>query len=383
METNNKKNKYIFPMSVFFLLLLIEIIVISSGISFYFYITGKKNVNDIEKYTLSYSKTLAESFSRISDSCYKNRNFNPLRDLFHKKIESDTIDEAFFVLKNGKLVVHSNTKTKRKLKGNIANDEMSYNIDMILAPLNKRNRQLTFSNYNIIGETIPFNRKQKELIGKYVYKNINSNGWIFTKATFSGKHPIGTVNFIISKKRIHDSILYHYTKAKSNIAIGLFVSFFISLVVSVYVMFRYKNKSIQTYARKSMENQIDPENIEIDISENISVEDEIITPDSQINDDLDFILDEPLDEELVLEDDSDEPEMEFDFSINEDGKIEFDNEYITVEYLGEIDEEESSDEAPAIKKLESDGSLIARVISSESINPEMIKDAIPLERKGR
>ncbi len=377
MEGKTGKNRYIFPLSVFFLILIMEALLISFGIGFYFYITGKKNINDIEKYTMGYSRTLAESFAKVSEFCYKKHDFTALRDLFHKKIEADMIDEAFFVLGNGKLVVHSNTKTKKNLKGNIANDEISYNIDMILAPLKKNDSRLSFSNYNIIGREIPFNRKQKELIGKYIYKNINSNGWLFTKAIFQNRKPAGTVNFITSKKRIHDSLSFYIKKAKNNIAMGLFVSFFFSLVISVYVMIRYMKNDNAVTAVTIPEIKTEPEDIVIDFGE--TGEDEIISPvhDPRHNG-IDLEVDEPFDETVIHENEEPENQIpEFDLSLD-DADVYPDSEYITVEYLGEIDDEDLETETHTEKR-----GVLAQVIPIDRINTDLIRDAIPLERKAK
>jgi hypothetical protein len=202
-EKNRKKlRKWIFPIGIFILLFLTETIIGSVAALTYLYLDGKKGIERIEKYTVNYSMTMAEAFARVAELSYKTKNYSSLKTLFHEKIEENTIDEAFFILGDGKLIVHSNTTTEKNLMGNIANDEMSYNLDMILLPVTKKSTELFLSDYNIIDTQVPFSRQERESLHKYYYAGINSSGWLFTKGVFINGNPVGAVNFIISKERI-------------------------------------------------------------------------------------------------------------------------------------------------------------------------------------
>ncbi len=361
-QKNNKIKNFIFPLSVFFLILFIEIAVVSGGISFYFYLTGKKNIKDIEKYTVNYSKTLAESFSKVAAFCYGKKNYSDLRELFHEKIESDTVDEAFFVLKNGKIMAHSNSNTRKKLRGNIANDEMYYNIEMIMAPLRNKNNELVLSNYNITDKKIPFNRKERELIKKYLFENINSNGWLFSKGVLYRGKPIGTVNFIIGKARIHQAIHFFIKKAKSNIAKGLFLSFFIALIISIYVMMKYiKRSDMEEFNQISQTKEVKPK---LDKTE---------SPDSPAPAIYNFNNGEEI-PSIALESTSENSPIDSESSDMEEMEGIDEGDLITVEYLGELDES-TQKEYP--KKVQ----IMAQVMDPKSLSSISVKDAIPCHRR--
>ncbi|MFA5517684.1 MAG: hypothetical protein WDA74_00360 [Spirochaetota bacterium] len=367
--------KTAFPTGIFLLLFLIQIIASTAGITFYFYTSSKNSLADIEKYTLNYSKTLAEAFASVAELSYKDKNYSSLKSLFREKIEENTIDEAFFVLKNGSLIVHSNTTIEKKLRGNIANDEMSYNLELILQPVEKNSKELFFSNYNIINKKIPFNRSIRELIQKHLYTSINTSGWLFTKGVFFKNEPVGTVNFIVNKERIYSSIFAAAKEMKKIFTIALIASFFIAMIIALIIMFRLK-KNISVQEFKSSGNNDTPD---------------------------DFINEE--DREIILEDDysmelpeiSDYPQTrdiddlpDFEISFDEDNNLQKDekdsahieanegDEYITIELLGEIDEEEKT---PHITKS-AGTKIIASVVIDEGIAARKnIPDAIPVRKE--
>ncbi len=367
--------KTAFPTGIFLLLFLIQIIASTAGITFYFYTSSKNSLADIEKYTLNYSKTLAEAFASVAELSYKDKNYSSLKSLFREKIEENTIDEAFFILKNGSLIVHSNTTIEKKLRGNIANDEISYNLELILQPVEKNSRELFFSNYNIIDKKIPFNRSIRELIQKHLYTSINTSGWLFTKGVFFKNEPVGTVNFIVNKERIYSSIFAAAKEMKKIFTIALIASFLIAMIIALIIMFRLK-KNISVQEFKSSGNNDTPD---------------------------DFINEE--DREIILEDDysmelpeiSDYPQTrdiddlpDFEISFDEDNNLQKDekdsahieanegDEYITIELLGEIDEEEKT---PHITKS-AGTKIIASVVIDEGIAARKnIPDAIPVRKE--
>ncbi len=374
MAANKKQagRKTAFPTGIFLLLFLIQIIASTAGIGFYFYTSSKNSLADIEKYTLNYSKTLAEAFASVAELSYKDKNYFSLNLLFREKIEENTIDEAFFILKDGSLIVHSNTTTEKKLKGNIANDEMSYNLALILQPVEKNSRELFFSNYNIIDKKIPFNRSLRELIQKHLYSSINTSGWLFTKGVFYKNEPVGTVNFIVNKERIYSSIFAATEEIKKIFVIALIASFFIAIVIALIIMFRLK-KSISLKESKSSDYTIP-----YDLTHK---EDREIIPENDYSMELSEISDYPqakdadelpdfgisLDEDNILQKNKKDPAPKKSANTN--------NEYITIELLGEIDDEEKT---PHITKS-AGTKIIASVIIDEGIAARKnIPDAIPV-----
>ncbi|HOO72845.1 MAG TPA: hypothetical protein PK926_13905 [Spirochaetota bacterium] len=236
-----KITKKKFPLGIFLMLFIVQSLIASAGVVFYYYKTGLTKIQDMEKYRKSFSITLADAFAEVAELSHRSANYSKLKSLFKEKIGENIIDEAFFVLKNGTLIVHSNKNIEKSLHGNIANDEFSYNIDMILLPLKKKTREVIFTPYNIIGKIVPFNRQEKDLIKQYVYKDINTLGWLVTRGVYSGKKPLGTVNFLIYNEKIFDYIGEQIEKAKQSLIYSTAGAFVLSLIISLIVLIRYRS----------------------------------------------------------------------------------------------------------------------------------------------
>ncbi len=391
-----KIKRVIFPVGIFLLMFTAQSVIGTAGVLSYFFYSAKKNISEIEKYTTNYSKTMAEAFARVAEFSYTTKKYTSLITLFHEKIEENTIDEAFFVLNDGRLIIHSNTTTERELMWNIANDEMAYNIDMILLPVQTKNSDLIINNYNIINKTIPFSKRDRNLLKKYVYKNLTSTGWLFTKGIFPKGKPVGTVNFIISKDRIYSSIQSSIDQAKYYTFLVITVSIFLSFIVSLFVLFRYR--SIQKNALNSAEygyipSAADIEALSLKAAVRTEDEDEVMffPPDSNfIEPTMDFIVEDDFDDNVVEEDGTIVSLKSF-RSVNNADKINplikhdmenEEDEYITIELLGEI-ESETEDKLPEVLP-ETVKEYIAPVINlkdyKNSINKE-IRDAIPIRKK--
>jgi hypothetical protein len=389
-----KIKRVIFPVGIFLLMFIAQSIIGTAGVISYFFHSGKKNITEIENYTINYSKTMAEAFARVAEFSYSTKKYTSLKTLFHEKIEENTIDEAFFVLNDGRLIVHSSTTAEKELMWNIANDEMAYNIDMILLPVQTKSSDLLLKNYNIVNKTVPFKRDERDLLKKYVYKDLNSTGWLFTKGIFPRGKPAGTVNFIISKDRIYNSIQGSIDQAKYYTFLVITVSIFLSFFVSLFVLFRYR--TIQNNALNSSEYNYTPSAsgtslLSVKKADRTEIDDEVMffPPDSNfIEPTMDFIIEDDFDENIVEEDGTVVPAESFRSLRNTDKitplrKLDIESEedeYITVELLGEI---ESEDELPEILP-ETVKEYIAPVINlkdyKKSINKE-IRDAIPIRKK--
>jgi len=226
-------------MGLFFLLFFIESLIAGAAVLGYFVHTGRKTVADIEKYTRNYSIPLAEAFANVAELSF-GTSFAGLNTLFQEKIQQNIVDEAFFVMGNGKLVVHSSSVKAKELDGNIANDEFSYNLDIIMAPLNSRSRAVHFTDYHLINAKIPFGRDFRSLMKEYLYPSIDKTGWIATRAVFFRNIPVGTVNFIISKERIYSSLTALVSDSLRIFFISIAGCFALSLIISFIVMQRYR-----------------------------------------------------------------------------------------------------------------------------------------------
>ena len=253
-----------FPIGIFLLLLLLESVIVCASVTYYFYFTAQKRITEIEQYTRGYSVALAEAFAGMAELSHKKKEYGPLTDLFREKIGQNIIDEAFFVLIDGTLIAHSRKDIEDELKGNMANDEFAYNLDLILAPAQKAEKSAKFSNYNISGKEIPSfplpygtSREHRNLIKKYLYPDINKTGWLVSRAVFDKNNAVGTVNFIISKDRIYSFLNQHILETLWLYRIGLQGSIGLAFFISLVVLLRYR--SIQKKIMKSLEQVETPE----------------------------------------------------------------------------------------------------------------------------
>ena len=339
-----KKKRFV--IGIFLLLAVILSSFVVAGTYLYFVQVGKKRIYDIELYSKGYSKTLAEALSGVAELSYRNRNYRSLRKIMRKKIDEKFIDEAFFVKKNGKIIVHSNIDIQKKLLGNIANDEFYYNMDLILMPVTKKNKDLMFFDYNILNKKNRFNRNQRKYLKKYLYADINKLGWLITKGVFVRGKPVGTISFIISKDRIFDFIELHIKESLLILKFALIISFLFSLFVSLVVLFRFRG--IQ---------QKDIENRQILLTDNNIIQNKTIE-----------IMESTVKEKKVnnlIANQIVSP------NINDD-------ECITIEYLGEIDEDNSIYEDRIEVKNLTEMQVVN--IRKDENNLE-IKEAIPIKKR--
>ncbi|MDY6970258.1 MAG: hypothetical protein SVR08_16615, partial [Spirochaetota bacterium] len=168
-----KETRKRFSFLLFFITSLL-LLLFSAGVSIgYFYYVGKSRIKEIEDYTRDYSITLADAFTNVAELSYNRRNYSKLKILFQEKINKNIIDEAFFVLADGKIIAHTDKKTTKSLKGNIATDEFAYNLDLILYPLRIKSKQAQFFDYHIFNKEIPFSKDFKRIIKTYLYKKID------------------------------------------------------------------------------------------------------------------------------------------------------------------------------------------------------------------
>lgn len=364
-----------FPSAIFLVIFIIQLTAAAGGIFAYFYSDTKDSIADIEGYTVNYSKTMAEAFASVAELSYRTKNYSSLKSLFREKIEENTIDEAFFVLQNGTLIVHSNTTTEKRLRGNIANDEMSYNLDMILQPVKSGSRDLFFSNYNIIDQKIPFNRSEREIIQKYLYRDINTSGWLFTKAVFHKNKPVGSVNFIVDKGRIHNSIHGAIDNIQKSLLIASAAALAISFITALIIMIRFRKTAV--IIDNKPENEATGEDFlfEDDIDIPLDNDEEITAP---LLNSLDDETDETVDIDLSLQDEI----TPLSDDTYHDRSAADEDEYITIELLGELEDEPASH----AEKKQTGGSpgyrTIASVVVDDAViwNPE-IPDAIPVRKE--
>ncbi|OHD66054.1 MAG: hypothetical protein A2176_09855 [Spirochaetes bacterium RBG_13_51_14] len=244
----NRAKKKLFPFGIFFMLFFMESIIAAGAVFSYFLFAGTSRIAEIESNTRSYSIPLAEAFGSMAEMSYRTKRYARLRTLFRKKIGERIIDEAFFVLRDGRLIAHSDPVIEKNLKGNLASDEWAYNLDLILKPVYQKSREVFFTDYNFVSKPVPFDRWRRNLLKTYFYRNIDPSGWLVSRAVFGKKKPVGAVSFIISKERMYSFIAGHIIRCVRLLELSMAVAFVVSLLVSLVVLMRYRSIQKRTLA---------------------------------------------------------------------------------------------------------------------------------------
>ena len=354
-----KLKKKGFPIGIFLILFIFESLVVSGATLFYFVYVSKKEITIIEEFTKNDSITIAEASAGFAEIGLKTKSYKKLRLFFRKNIKGNLIDEAFFVLKNGSIIVHSDKEIEKELNGNIANDEFSYNTDLILKPVRTRSRDVLFTDYNIITKRVPFNRLERKLLKEYLYEKIDTVGWLVSKAVFEKRRPIGTVNFIIGKDRIYENIQKRYELSKMVLMYALGGAFAISFLISLIVFIRYRSiqKKTLLFSEESYE-----------MSKKQAVLSTIANEDHNLS----------------------EPEQLIEVNL-EDEKSTLEEESISIELMDEFDKE--NDDINTSESLFENSSITGKDETSTDIQPfvysdesivdtsKEIKDAIPIVKR--
>jgi hypothetical protein len=268
MPENKIKN--VIPVGIFLIVFLILLLLSAAISSAYFYFESINRITEIEGYTRNYSIPLAEAFANVAELSYKTKNLNKLQSLFREKINANIIDEAFFVLSDGKIIVHSDQGIEKELKGNIATDEFAYNLDMIMLPIWTKVNHAQFMDYHIYGENkkIPFTKEIIKLLKKYIYSKADVSGWLVTRAVNVNSKSIGCISFIISKDRIYKFLLEHFNITVKLSIILAILSFLISFTVSIIIFVRYKSINKRKYLAAAEDNIDKKENVSENIVDN-------------------------------------------------------------------------------------------------------------------
>ncbi|MBN2042048.1 MAG: hypothetical protein JW864_18575 [Spirochaetes bacterium] len=246
MKTKKKiKKRRVVPVGIFFILLIILGLFSAAVLSGYFYFEAKSRISDIEKAARDYLIPLAEASANLAELSYKNKNYFKLKQLFREKIEEEIIDEAFFVLSDGKIIIHSDREVEKDLKGNIATDEFAYNVDLIMLPVWSKTDNVQFMDYHIYDNDlkIPFRKDVTQLLKQYIYNKVDVPGWLVTRAVFHKEQGIGCVSFLVSKDRIYKFLLELFNNILNLSYIFAGISLGISFFISVVIFFRYSSLS--------------------------------------------------------------------------------------------------------------------------------------------
>lgn len=223
---------------VMFITLSILSVCLSGG---YFYLGGKRAVEEATENTRIYSLPLAEAVSDIAASCHEKKEYSRLKALFESDIFKKNIKEVFFVLADGRIIAHSDIDRLGKLNGNLSNDKKAYNTQKIFLPLKSKSADAQFLDYNISDVKIPFKKDKLKLLSGYINNKLEFTGWLVSKAVTIKGNGAGCVCFLIEKGRLYKSFEQIYKDAIYLLVVLFFISLLIASMVAVSVYVRYNS----------------------------------------------------------------------------------------------------------------------------------------------
>ncbi len=212
----------------------------SSGAIYYKYIHVKSDIAAFTSQVKNIAKTLISTYAQASERAYATRSNDQLLSLIEESKNIKGIKEVFLVLDDGKILAHSDTKKANELKGNIANDEFYYNIDMILYPHAQQSRELFIFDYFVPDLRLPFTTIVRKYIQQFLYKDINTNSWLVTKAVYDKGKSIGTINCIIVKTPIYDMMKHAYMELLFMLLIICGTALVFSVCTGIIVFIKQK-----------------------------------------------------------------------------------------------------------------------------------------------
>lgn len=227
-----------FPWGVLFVMLLLLATLSIAASAGYFYFTCTGAIRDIVDSTRKHSTELIEALGSVAEFSYARKSYGRLRLLLREKLKGSNGMVVFFTLADGSIKAHSSPEGEKAVDGNIAGDEFTYNRDQIFLPLAAKTGEVHFLEYNIISRSVPFDRRQRAFIKRFLYPAIGSTGWLATRAVYHRAKPVGTINFIISKDRVYSAITNTAAGTRRLLTLLLLGSLLVSLIVSLMVFLR-------------------------------------------------------------------------------------------------------------------------------------------------
>ncbi len=237
-----------FPWGVLFVMLLLLAALSIAAAAGYFYYTCSGAIRSTIDATRKHSTELIEVLGSVAEISHARKSYGSLRLLLREKIKGSNGMVAFFTLSDGSIMAHSSLEGEKAVAGNIAGDEFTYNRDQIFLPLTRRTNEVHFLEYNIIARSVPFDRRQREFIKRFLYPAIGSTGWLATRAVYSNGRPVGTFNFIISKDPVYSIITSTAAGTRKLLTLLLLGSLLVSLIVSLMLYLRMQRMPALAFA---------------------------------------------------------------------------------------------------------------------------------------
>jgi hypothetical protein len=235
------KIRILFPFGFFLSALLIFEGLALSGTVLFFYFNMKQDIRTMEREARTYLMPLLDVCARTAAIGSDADVSSALTPAFTEYQTKAMVYRAFFVKENGAILAHSNPAEIASLKNNIAHDEFTYNLDQIFLPLKMKEENPVFIDYYIPEIKLPFDKKKTAYIKKYVYDEVDKNGWLIAKAVFRNDKPYGLVAFILEKTPIYRAIQDQYTLALYWCTRTGILAAAAALLISCFMYLRYRS----------------------------------------------------------------------------------------------------------------------------------------------
>jgi hypothetical protein len=256
-----KNKRVIFPFGFFAISLVIFEAITVAATALIFFLLVKQDIRSVEKDARSYISPLVDLCAANASAGKDADITKTLTPLFADYQQKNLVYRAFFVKENGAILAHSDSYENEMLQHNIARDEFTYNIDQIFLPLKNGETVSYFTDYFIPDIKVPFSKNETGYIKKYIYPEIDKNGWLVTKAVFRDDKPFGVTAFILEKSEISRLILLRFEQFRfwgirsAGTAAGA------ALILSFFMLFRYNSlvkRGMSVSGEKQLEKTSEP-----------------------------------------------------------------------------------------------------------------------------
>ena len=259
-----------FPFGIFAVSIVLLAGGSAAGIAGYHYVALKSGIADFENRTQQYLVPLLDACVQMGSIDGGKESGGKMSLLFRDYQQRKIVYKAFFVKEDGTVLAHSGSDDVKVLNNNIAADEFTYNLDQIYLPLKKDMKEPLFADYYLIDRKVPLERRQADLVKKYLYPSIDRNGWILARQVRFNDKPFGVVAFLVDKEPVYlmveKSIKNTVWMGKIGIAAALAFALLFSLIAAI------RGRMVYTRAlRDCRVRQIPSDEMEISMPDESSV----------------------------------------------------------------------------------------------------------------
>ena len=235
-----KTKTIFFPFGIFLLSAVLFSGGGAAGSVWYFYVASKKEIAETERFTQSSLVPVLDACVQMAELDGGKESAKRLNALFRDYRLGNIVAKAFFVRENGLIVSHSDQNEVKELKGNIAADEFTYNIDQIFRPIRKNLREPYFDDYFMVEKKIPFDRQTMGFLKKHLYDGIDRNGWILSRQVIYKGKTAGVIAFFSDKDTIYERIAYNMKECIFWMKMSAFAGVGLAFIFSMIVFVRYQ-----------------------------------------------------------------------------------------------------------------------------------------------